>query len=693
VDRPNSSEKLINFPIVFHFHQPVGNFGFVVEKAYELSYLPLIQMVESFPKVKVGLHFSGYLLEYLTAHHPEYLDILRELAAKKQIEIIGGAFYEPIIAMIPEEDRLEQIKLLRDFIQEQFGLETQGFWLAERVWEPNLAKVLNEAKIKYIFIDDYHLRMNGLTEEETFYTYITEDQGAKVIVVSINEPLRYLTPWKPVDETYQYLLRNASTQPDRLICLIDDAEKFGVWATTNEICYKTGYNGRPWMEELFSMVVENPWIHNLTLAEYFEKFEPRGLVYMPTASYDKMSYWVLPTPERIILEHLLDLAKNKKIAHAEELIKFLHGGFWRQFLVKYYESNNMHKKMMYVREKLSWIENQWGRTERTKEALKEIFKAQCNDPYWHGQFGGIYFGFMRRNIYQYLIQAEKIMEEICQATQKITPKILLYDIDKDGREEILMETALITLYFHLFRGGSVFEIDHKEKGFNLQNTFQRRKEAYYKDDLEYYVDRWRRYAFYDHFVADELTLDELIKDSYQELGNFIQIHYKSEIDQSEEVAKVSLWAEGKVTIGNQVNSLRVNKIFEILEGQSEIKITFTVENLGNDPVHLNHLTEIPLYLTGDSKSIVFKYDNGKSDILKPEAFLTKTIDMHARENDVKVKINLMDPCNIFKYPLETYARIDGGYDSVYQGTVLSFMTPLDLPQNESFSWKMSIVFS
>jgi hypothetical protein len=108
---------------------------------------------------------------------------------------------------------------------------------------------------------------------------------------------------------------------------------------------------------------------------------------------------------------------------------------------------------------------------------------------------------------------------------------------------------------------------------------------------------------------------------------------------------------------------------------------------------LNHLTEIPLYLTGDTKSIVFKSDNGKSDILKLEAFLTKTIDMHARENDVKVKINLMDPCNIFKYPLETYARIDGGYDSVYQGTVLSFMTPLDLPQNESFSWKMSIVFS
>jgi alpha-amylase len=447
------------------------------------------------------------------------------------------------------------------------------------------------------------------------------------------------------------------------------------------------------MEELFSMVVDNPWIHNLTLSEYFEKFEPHGLVYMPTASYDKMSYWVLPTPERISLEHLLELAKNKKIAHADELIKFLHGGFWRQFLVKYYEANNMHKKMMYVRDKLRWVENQWGRTDRTKEALKEIFKAQCNDPYWHGQFGGIYFGFMRRNIYQYLIQAEKIIEEVCQETQKITPKVVLIDLDKDGREEILMETALITLYFHPFRGGSVFEIDHKEKGFNIQNTFQRRKEAYYKDDLEYCVDRWRRYAFYDHFVPDELTVNELIKDTYQELGTFLQTHYHSEVDNRDEVVRANLLAEGKVKINNRVNLLRINKEFEILEGKNEIKITFTIENLMNEPVHLNHLTEIPLYLTGDMISIIFQSDNGESDILDSEMLFTKTIDMHARENDIRFQINLSDPCKVFKYSLETYARIDGGYDSVYQGTVLAFMTPLDLPPKESFSWKMSIILS
>jgi hypothetical protein len=693
MDQANA-EKTINFPIVFHFHQPVGNFGWTIEEAYKLSYLPLIQTIEKFPKLKVGLHFSGFLLEFLATQHPEYMDLLRSLAKKKQIEIVGGAFYEPIIAMIPDEDKLEQIELLRSYIKKQFGLETQGFWLAERVWEPTLPRVLNQAKVKYIFIDDYHLRMNGLTEEETFYTYITEEQGAKVTVVSINEPLRYLTPWKSVDETYQYLKRNASTEPDRLICLIDDAEKFGVWGTTHELCYGKGFDGKPWLEWLFTMVEQNSWIHNLTLSEYFEKYEPRGLVYMPTASYDKMSYWVLPTPERITLERLLELAKNKKIEYADDLIKFLRGGFWRQFLVKYYESNNLHKKMLYVREKFSQVEKQWGRrTEEIQSALQEIFKSQCNDVYWHGQFGGIYFGFMRANQYHYLIQAEKMLEGLYWNKKKLTPKVSLYDIDKDGRDEVLMETSLINLYFHPFRGGSVFEIDLKGKGFNIQNTFQRRKEAYYKDTLEFNVDRWRRYAFYDHFVPDQLMIEELIKDNYKELGNFLQIHYKSEISHKENGAKVNLWAKGNVSAESRLYPLKISKVFEIREGKNEIEITYTVENLGNAPVHVNHLMEIPLYLSGDTKSSSFRSDQGESEFLKPETFFTKTLEVYAQENGLRVTLNLLEPVKVFKYILETYARTNGGYDSLYQGTVLSLMRPLDLKPTEPASWKINIILN
>ena len=248
--------KRLNFSIVFHFHQPIDNFDHVIQYAYEKSYLPLIEVIREHPKIKVGLHFTGPLLEWLLDHHPEYIDIIKELGKRKQIEILSGGFYEPILAVIPDEDKLAQIKLLKEFIKSNFNMDTYGFWLAERVWEPHLPKILELADLKYILIDDFHLKANGLSEEETFYPYITEEQGHKVTVVSINEPLRYLTPWRKAEESLEYLSKYPTEKGDRLITLIDDAEKMGVWPagdkTTYDICFGTGYDGTPWVCLLYT---------------------------------------------------------------------------------------------------------------------------------------------------------------------------------------------------------------------------------------------------------------------------------------------------------------------------------------------------------------------------------------------------------------------------------------------------------
>ncbi len=695
MERPTAPvQKTINFPLVFHFHQPVGNFGHIIEVAYRRSYLPLIQTLDNYPKVKAGLHFTGYLLEWLAENHSDFIDIIKGMCDRKQVEILGGAYYEPIIAMIADEDKLGQINKLKDYVKEEFNVDIQGFWLAERVWEPHLPTILQEANIKYILIDDNHLRMNGLSEEETFYTYLTEEQGAETIVVPINEHLRYVTPWKPIKETLHYLTANASFEAERLICLIDDAEKFGLWrkrANTHEICYVTGFDGTPWMDKLFSMIERNAWIKSLTLSEYFGKYKPRGLIYMPTTSYDKMARWVLPTPERKGLKGLLQLAKDKKIEHWQTILKYVKGtGFWRQFLIKYHEANNMHKKMMYVRDKLRWVEGEWGRDERTIKVLKEIYKAQVNDPYWHGQFGGVYFAFMRHNIYSYLIEAEKMIEKISEQITKITPVILPLDIDKDGREEILLETSLITMYFHPFRGGSIFEIDHKNKNINILNAFQRRKEAYYSDDLEYVVDRWRRYAFYDHFIDKGVSLEDIKNDSYKEHGNFLAIHYQAETNQTDTFLTVRLSAEGEVSVGDKSYPLKVSKFFEVFENKDGIRLSYTIENIGEEPVNVNHLTEIPLYLTGDTDSIQFKCDKAESAILEDEALSGKNIQIYAKQNNASVKIRLDTSRDIYKYNLLTYATTNGGYDTLYQGTVFAFKTPIFLEPGELINWKMTI---
>jgi hypothetical protein len=346
--------------------------------------------------------------------------------------------------------------------------------------------------------------------------------------------------------------------------------------------------------------------------------------------------------------------------------------------------------MLYIREKLRFIEAEWGKNEHTKKAAKEIHKAQCNDPYWHGQFGGVYFAFMRHNVYSYLIEAERMIDKIGEGHTKITPAVVPYDIDKDGREEILLETSLINMYFHPFRGGSLYEIDHKAKSINILNTFQRRKEAYYTDEMEYIVDRWRRHAFYDHFIEEKVTLEDVYKDIYGDLGNFLEKHYEVEVSQTEKIASVRLCANGEVLSGNDLVPVRMSKFFEVFEDKNEIRVTLSIENKGETPLSVYYLTEIPIYLTGDINSLVFKYNKEESDILAIEECEGKNLLIQAADMDVKVKLTLSKACTIYKYSLQTFAKTNGGDDSLYQGTVLGLRTPVQLEPGEIESCKINI---
>ena len=92
--------KKIKFVFGIHNHQPIGNFDFVFEDAYQKSYLPFLQILEKHPKIRISLHFTGILLDWLEAHHPELLNLVKKLRDNNQLELMSGGYYEPIISVI-----------------------------------------------------------------------------------------------------------------------------------------------------------------------------------------------------------------------------------------------------------------------------------------------------------------------------------------------------------------------------------------------------------------------------------------------------------------------------------------------------------------------------------------------------------------------------------------------------------------
>src|SRR5215217_2058319 len=384
----------IRFVFGLHLHQPVGNFDHVFEQHVADVYRPILERLSGRGFLPAVLHLSGPLLEWLEAHDAAYLDLLGKLVSDRRVELLLAGFYEPVLASLPRRDRVEQIQWMREAIQRRFGVDARGLWLTERVWEPELAADLADAGVRYALVDDRHFLVTGFAAEQLHAPFWTESDGKRVALFPIDERLRYLIPFRPPEETAAYLreLRGAG---HRLALLADDGEKFGGWPGTKEWVYERG-----WLDQFIGTMthlVEAGEVQLSTLADALDQVPSGGIAYLPTASYREMESWSLPPDAALRLIHLeRDLGETRISGPDGALIR---GAHWRNFLVKYSESNRMHKKM----QALSLLLRSRG---DLPSARRAIGRAQCNDAYWHGVFGGLYLPHLRDAIWRNLANAE-----------------------------------------------------------------------------------------------------------------------------------------------------------------------------------------------------------------------------------------------------------------------------------------------
>ena len=273
----------------------MGNFDHVIEETYNKCYLPFLGALADHPQIRLSLHYSGALLEWIDARHPDYLSKLRDLVGRSQVELVGGGYYEPILPGIPDRDKAAQLRRLREFIQSRFGVAPRGAWLAERVWEPSLVRCLVEAGAEYIVLDDTHFLAAGLHSSDLGGYYMTDDASLPLRLVPGLKTLRYTVPFCDPSETINTLRQGlsgsgAAACPAPLFASGDDCEKFGGWPGTFKHCYEDR-----WLERFFQALEQaRDWLSMTTLSEYLDAQPPLGRIYLPTASYEEMMVWALP---------------------------------------------------------------------------------------------------------------------------------------------------------------------------------------------------------------------------------------------------------------------------------------------------------------------------------------------------------------------------------------------------------------
>src|SRR6266852_1756390 len=622
----------IHLGLLLHNHQPVGNFPWVFQQVYQEAYLPMIEGLEKHPGVRLSLHYTGSLLDWIEEAQPEVLERIAALVRRNQVELVSGGYYEPILPSIPDADKIGQIHRLTERLQRYFGITPVGMWIAERVWEPGLPRLLREAGIEWTILDDVHFKNMGLEDSDLHGYYATEDQSSVLKVYATSKSLRYTIPWRPAAETIAHLHSLATLDGKRIVVMGDDGEKFGSWPGTREYCW--GSKGRSgWIEEFFTALEENAkWLHTTPLGEYVRNYPALGRIYLPTSSYIEMTEWALPAQKAYLfgkLQHHLEEEKR------DDELQFMRGGFWRNFLVRYSEANNQHKKMLRVHDAVYAA----GATAET--GLVQLWKAQANDTYWHGLFGGIYMGHVRSAIYHHLIKAENAADCVRFGPGQ-WQRYEFTDFDRDSQNELIIESDQQNLYVDPLHGGTIFEWDMRRSMHNLTCVMTRREESYHRTlrdyererrqreaqalqsrephlanaqptsphttvrtkepDLDRYLvfDRYRRNSLIDHFLAPSVTLSDFAQAEFEEQGNFVELPYASEVRQDEHGITITLTRDGQVRRPGALGpvAVQIKKILFLPLGEEKLVVRYTMQNNGRSRLQTRFASEWNFHLLG-----------------------------------------------------------------------------------------------
>lgn len=711
----------LRLALVIHNHQPIGNFDGVFEQAWNDSYRPFLDLLAEFPGLAITLHNSGSLLEWLVRNRPEYLDQVRSLIERGQIEVIGGPFYEPILASIPQRDRIGQIQLYSRFLEQHFGQPVRGMWVPERVWEQSFARDIVDAGIEYTVLDDSHFRSAGHAPDELTSFFLTEDEGRVLKIFPVSEPLRYAIPFQDVHRSIDILRELYEARPDSVAVFGDDGEKFGTWPETYRTCYEEG-----WLRSFFQLLQDNSeWLKVSTLGECVDNTLPAGRTYLSDSSYREMTEWVLPAERQKVL---LELRRKKEAEDPDwpQLAPFIRGGFWRNFRNKYPESNEMYSRMLGISTRLAEIEQHDTDREFAEPlsaARTELYRGQCNCSYWHGAFGGLYLPHLRNAVYRHLIAADTILEQIEQQQATGQPaealtgrwvRISADDFNCDARKEVRLEGDRLIAFLAPATGGHLYELDVRSIRHNLLATLNRRPEIYHEAiiqaarpdgdqgglnaasiqgeirckqeglDQKITYDAWPRKAFVDHFIHPGLSRDQF-RAGDGHVSDFESGVYQTRLTRSRDRVEACLARRGQLA-GYTIQLSKTIALDVSASGTLEIHYQLSEMPPGL-PVHFAVEINLAGLPAGADDRYYYGNDGQRLGRLETEQSLQGTSRFGLVDEwlGIDVGLEMSAAGGLWTFPIETVSQSEGGFEMVHQACCVVPHWEFEVPDDGTWS--------
>ncbi len=621
------------------------------EKSFQTNYKSVIKYLYSHPTFPLSFAFSGPQIQYFKKRKNELITIIRELVDRKQVEILGGAYHDPLLPLLNSVDRNGQIDLLTAEIRQTFGKRPRGMTLFQDCWDSSLVHNIHTCGIEYVI-----LNANLLPETKKSYLPIfMSDLGKNVDIFPYYNDL--IPDEDMLAEEFIYNIEKAVLKVEKKDTHLQlDADRIIAITLTPQQCTKL--NDTKWFEKLGKYIDDNK----------------EGRIKLTTLNAYRTSGIKIKISSYIPVGISDDISKVIQLASSDNRNKLPNTIY--DFMYAYPESQKLYNRMLYT----SLLVNQCKTDKmRKKSAREKLWKAQNGMSLLSTSSDPLTNSYNRQQSYKYLTEAEKMLRGDSTFNESVT----CFDYDNDGIDEYVCRMEQYFAYISL-AGGSVPELDVIKDCFNYSNNLKRRFE------FDGFDDSYDRGFFIDHlFTASQLDL--YIRGEPAGDGVFSRIQY-SQFKYSQQHHEVQLQARAVWKPTGQTVYLRKKYVIN----STGMYVQYIIKNESDKPLNAkfaveSNICDISYLLDKKSSFSLETVDNGDVVSLDTEKS-TQELNKKGKLNNVQI-VRLSDKPNGISFVFEPNEKCSYCFNPLITnrpGFNQEKIGPVNLSYASSLFWDISI---
>ncbi len=404
-----------------------------LEQKYESVYRHIATFFYQHPNNKLSIFFPGPLLEWLDENHPEFTKLFAKMVARKQIEVLGGSFYDALLPTIFPIDRSGQLELLTSEVRRIFGKRPRGSVFKSSVWDNSLVPTLQNCGMEYVLLDS-----SIASGRNEFIPYILNEKGKSVKVLFRND--RFSLKNDMDASLYVSNLRSEAFADEMNGDLFENIDPYFVRNSEGDRIVSIQIEEGQFMELLDSL-----WLEKFYFACRNE-FQDCVEVCFP-------------------LDYLNSCDDFKQIFIQSGISSKYNSASVFDYLFTHPRSKSLYDRMLHISMILSQCK---GDKSRRTSAREYLWKAQSGESYLcdSSSADSVFRNAkIRQYAYRNLSEAEKMVREADEFSEYVSA----YDYDGDGHDEYVCSMDRFNAVISQ-RGAQIFEFSVMKSSGNYADN-------------------------------------------------------------------------------------------------------------------------------------------------------------------------------------------------------------------------------